>query len=62
MHRKIYQKKLQSFKVKPRVYGTFYIGATTPSYDLETEIDQTFPVAHINEALIHETVKQFLGK
>jgi tRNA pseudouridine55 synthase len=42
MHRKIYQKKLQSFKVKPKVYGTFYIGATTPSYDLETEIDQTF--------------------
>lgn len=42
--------------------GTFYIGATTPSYDLETEIDATFPTAHIDEALIHETVKQFLGE
>ena len=42
--------------------GTFYIGATTPSYDLETEIDKTFPTEHINEALIHETVKQFLGE
>jgi tRNA pseudouridine55 synthase len=42
--------------------GTFYIGATTPSYDLETEIDQTFPTEHIDEALIHETVKQFLGE
>lgn len=42
--------------------GTFYIGATTPSYDLETEIDQTFPTSHINEDLIHETVKQFLGE
>jgi tRNA pseudouridine55 synthase len=42
--------------------GTLYIGATTPSYDLETEIDETFPIIHINEDLIHETVKQFLGE
>jgi len=42
--------------------GTFYIGATTPSYDLETEIDQTFPTSHINDDLINETVKQFLGE
>ncbi|MGO4771610.1 tRNA pseudouridine(55) synthase TruB [Flavobacterium sp. W22_SRS_FK3] len=42
--------------------GTFYIGATTPSYDLETEIDETFQTEHIDEALIHETVKQFLGE
>ena len=42
--------------------GTFHIGATTPSYDLETEINETFPTAHIDENLIHETVKQFLGE
>lgn len=42
--------------------GTFFIGATTPSYDLETEIDQTFATLHIDEALIHETVKLFLGE
>lgn len=42
--------------------GTFYIGATTPSYDLETEIDQTFPTDHISGALIRETTKQFLGE
>ena len=42
--------------------GTFYIGATTPSYDLETEIDQTFSTSHIDEDLINETVKQFLGE
>jgi tRNA pseudouridine55 synthase len=42
--------------------GTFFIGATTPSYDLETEIDQIFPTSHINEALIHETIQQFLGE
>lgn len=42
--------------------GTFYIGATTPSYDLETEIDETYDTSHIDESLIHETVKQFLGE
>ena len=42
--------------------GTFYIGATTSSYDLETEIDATFPTQHITETLIQETIKQFLGE
>lgn len=42
--------------------GTFFIGATTPSYDLETEIDQVFSINHIDETLILETVKQFLGE
>ena len=42
--------------------GTFCIGATTPSYDLETKIDATFPTAHITESLIHGTVKQFIGE
>lgn len=42
--------------------GTFHIGATTPSYDLETEINETFPTEHITDELIHETVKQFLGE
>ena len=42
--------------------GTFYIGAITPSYDLETEIDENFSISHIDEPLIHETVKHFLGE
>jgi len=42
--------------------GTFYIGATTPSFDLETEIDETFSISHIDEGLIQETIKQFLGE
>ena len=42
--------------------GTFFIGATTPSYDLETEINETFSTAHIDEKLILDTVKQFLGE
>jgi tRNA pseudouridine55 synthase len=42
--------------------GTFHVGATTPSYDLETEIDNVFATEHITEELIHETVKQFIGE
>ncbi len=42
--------------------GTFVLGATTPSYDLETEIDKTYPINHITNDLIHNATKQFLGK
>jgi len=42
--------------------GTITLGATTPSYDLETEVDRTFPFDHINEASIHEAVKSFIGE
>lgn len=42
--------------------GTITVGATTPSYDLETEVDATFPTDHITEELIQETTKQFLGE
>ena len=58
-----FTKKIQELQGQAKEYtGTFYIGATTPSYDLETEVDATFPTDHIDEALIRETVKQFLGE
>lgn len=58
-----FTKRITELQGQAKEYtGTFYIGATTPSYDLETEIDETFPSSHINEVLIHETVKQFLGE
>ncbi len=41
--------------------GSFYIGATRPSYDNETEVDQTYPTGHITTELIHQTTQQFLG-
>tara|TARA_B110000902_G_scaffold83531_1_gene99217 strand:- start:2137 stop:2829 length:693 start_codon:yes stop_codon:yes gene_type:complete len=41
--------------------GTITLGATTPSYDLETEINQTFSTEHITEDLLKETTKQFIG-
>lgn len=58
-----FTKRISELQSQAKEYtGTFYIGATTPSYDLETEIDETFPTEHIDEALIHETLKQFLGE
>ena len=42
--------------------GTITVGATTPSFDLETEVNETFPTEHIDNDLIHETVKQFVGE
>ncbi len=58
-----FTKRITELQGQAKEYtGTFFIGATTPSYDLETEIDQTFPITHIDENLIHETVKQFLGE
>ena len=41
--------------------GTITLGGTTPSYDLETEINETFSTDHITTELIHETTKQFTG-
>ena len=41
--------------------GTFHIGATTPSYDLETEVNQTFPTDHITQEMIEQTRASFLG-
>ncbi|MTE26290.1 tRNA pseudouridine(55) synthase TruB [Winogradskyella ouciana] len=56
-------KQINTFQGQEKEYtGTFVLGSTTPSYDLETEIDATFPTAHISEDLIHETTKQFIGK
>jgi tRNA pseudouridine55 synthase len=58
-----FTKRITELQGQAKEYtGTFHIGATTPSYDLETEVDQHFPTEHITEALIHETVEQFLGE
>lgn len=42
--------------------GTFQLGATRPSYDLETEIDATFTTDHISTDLIKQTTAQFIGE
>ncbi len=42
--------------------GTLKLGATTPSFDLETSIDCTFPTEHISEELISQTLAKFTGQ
>jgi len=42
--------------------ATLQLGATTPSYDLEKEIDATYPTEHITRELIDEIIPQFLGE
>lgn len=37
-------------------------GATTPSYDLETEIDATYPVDHITQEKVENVLRQFVGR
>ena len=56
-------KEIHTYQGQIKEYtGTFSIGATTPSYDLETEVNETFSINHITEALLRETTKQFLGE
>ena len=56
-------KQIDTYQGQVKEYtGTFTLGGTTPSYDLETEINNTFPTAHITEELLHETTKQFVGE
>ena len=58
-----FTKKIQELQGQIKEYtGTITLGATTPSYDLETAIDQEFPTAHINPQLIAATAKSFIGK
>ncbi len=56
-------KSIEQYQGQIKEYtGTFVIGATTPSYDLETTINETFPTDHITDDLIHQTTQQFIGK
>lgn len=57
-----FTKKIDEYQAREKEYtGTFTLGATTPSYDLETEIDQTFDISDISEEKIKKTVHQFIG-
>lgn len=57
-----FTKKIQELQGQVKEYtGTITVGATTPSYDLETEINETFPTAHITNELIEEARQKFIG-
>ncbi len=56
-------KKVDEFLAEEKEYtGTITLGATTPSYDLETEINHTYPTEHITEQMIMEAAKSFEGE
>lgn len=58
-----FTKKINDLQGKVKEYtGTITMGGTTPSYDLETEVDQKFPISHITEALAQEKITAFIGE
>ena len=55
-------KRIEEFQYHTKEYvATIQLGATTPSFDLEKEIDATYPTEHITRELVEETLKKFIG-
>ena len=56
-------KRIEEFQYQTKEYiATLMLGATTPSFDLEHEIDATYPTEHITKELVEETLKKFIGE
>lgn len=56
-------KRIEEFQYHTKEYiATIRLGATTPSFDLEKEIDAVYPTEHITRSMVEETLKQFIGK
>lgn len=57
-----FTKKLQEFQNLSKTYtGTLRLGASTPSYDAETEVDRNYPIDHIDRELLEEARLRFQG-
>ena len=55
-------KQIEQLQLHTKEYtATLQLGATTPSYDMEHEVDATYPTAHITRELIEQTLPQFVG-
>ena len=55
-------KQIEQLQLHTKEYtATLQLGATTPSYDMEHEVDATYPMAHITRELIEQTLPQFVG-
>lgn len=55
-------KQIDTFQAEEKEYtGTMVLGATTPSYDMETEPDQTFDTSAITDDQIRKACEQFMG-
>lgn len=58
-----FTKRIAEFQGQEKEYtGIIRLGSTTPSYDLETEFNATFPIDGISEKSIYEATAQFIGK
>jgi len=58
-----FTKKIETYQAQIKEYtGTITLGGTTPSYDLESEIDQSFDVSKITSEEIHQATQQFIGE
>jgi len=58
-----FTKRIDEIQGQSKVYtGTIKLGATTPTFDTESEENRTFPTDHITEELIHLTTQKFLGE
>lgn len=56
-------KRIEEFQYHTKEYvATIQLGATTPSYDLEHEIDATYPTEHITRELVEQTLQAFVGE
>ena len=56
-------KRIDELQAHTKEYvATIALGATTPSYDLETEIDATYPTEHITREMVDEVLKKFTGR
>lgn len=56
-------KRIEEFQYHTKEYvATIRLGATTPSYDLEHEIDATYPTEHITRELVEKTLQKFIGE
>ena len=57
-----FTKQIQSYQAQHKEYtGTITLGGTTPSYDLETQIDQKFATTGITQEAINKAREQFVG-
>jgi len=58
-----FTKNIDTYQAQEKEYtGTFTLGATTPSYDLETDIDQTFDISKITSEEIKSAALSFIGE
>jgi len=58
-----YTKKINQYQDLGKEYkGTFTLGATTPSFDKETEIDKRFDISHLNDKILNDAAKKFTSK